>query len=134
MFWHCTHTKCLHDRNRICLHKKDFSKIKVNFFSERARKKEKKSFSSNRVITKTKSLLTSPSNVLPLHLKQTLPPIIWIFTEGEGDGINARLLFKIFSTLQMQTLLMFFRLMHCPSTDPKTFCAGPIIWDAPKNF
>ena len=21
----------------------------------------------------------------PLHLKQILPPIIWIFTEGEGD-------------------------------------------------
>ena len=33
-----------------------------------------------------KSLLTRPGNVLPLHLKQTFPPIIWIFTEGEGDG------------------------------------------------
>ena len=41
-----------------------------------------------------------PSNVLPLHLKQTLPPIIWIFTKGEGDGIESRLPFKIFSTLQ----------------------------------
>ena len=30
----------------------------------------------------SKSLLTTPSNVLPLHLKQTFPPIIWIFTEG----------------------------------------------------
>ena len=29
-----------------------------------------------------------PSNGLPLHLKQTNPLIIWIFTEGEGDGIN----------------------------------------------
>ena len=38
------------------------------------------------------------SNVLPLHLKQTFLPIIWIFTEGEGDGIKSRLLFKIFST------------------------------------
>ena len=38
-----------------------------------------------------------PSNVLPLHLKQTFPPIIWIFTEG--DGIKSRLPFKIFSTL-----------------------------------
>ena len=37
-----------------------------------------------------------PSNVLPLSLKQTFPPIIWIFTEG--DGIKSRLLFKIFST------------------------------------
>ena len=44
-----------------------------------------------------KSLLTMPSNVL--HLKQTFPPIIWIFTEGEGDGIESRLPFKIFSTL-----------------------------------
>ena len=41
-----------------------------------------------------------PSNVLPLHLKQTFPPIIWIFTEGEGDeGIKSRLPSKIFSTL-----------------------------------
>ena len=48
-----------------------------------------------------KSLLTTPSNVLPLHLKQTFPPIIWIFTEGEGDGIKSRLFFKIFSTLQI---------------------------------
>ena len=33
---------------------------------------------------------------VPLHLKQTNPPMIWIFTEGEGDGIESRLLFKIF--------------------------------------
>ena len=44
-----------------------------------------------------KSLLKKPSNVLPLHLKQTFLPIIWIFTEG--DGIKSRLPFKIFSTL-----------------------------------
>ena len=37
-----------------------------------------------------KSLLASPSNVLPYYLKQTFPPIIWIFTEGEGDGIESR--------------------------------------------
>ena len=48
-----------------------------------------------------KSLLTMPSNVLPLRFKQTLPPIIWIFTEGEGDEIKSRLPFKIFSTLMM---------------------------------
>ena len=30
-------------------------------------------------------------DALPLHLKQTFPPIIWIFTEGEGDGIESRL-------------------------------------------
>ena len=40
-----------------------------------------------------------PSNVLPLHLKQTVPPIIWIFTEGESDRIESRLPFKIISTL-----------------------------------
>ena len=40
-----------------------------------------------------------PSNVLTLHLKQTFPPIIWIVTEGKGDGIESRLPFKIFSTL-----------------------------------
>ena len=47
-----------------------------------------------------KSLLTTPSNFLPLHLKQTFLPIIWIFTEG--DGIEFRLPFKIFSTLPTQ--------------------------------
>ena len=45
----------------------------------------------------TKSLSTIPSNVLPLHLKQTFPPIIWILTEG--DWIETRLPFKIFTTL-----------------------------------
>ena len=38
-----------------------------------------------------KSLLTIPSNVLPVQLKQTFPRIIWIFIEGEGDGIESRL-------------------------------------------
>ena len=39
---------------------------------------------------------------LPYYLKKIFPPIIWIFTEGEGegDGIESRLPFKIFSTLQ----------------------------------
>ena len=46
-----------------------------------------------------KILLTMASNVLPLQLKQTFPPIIWIFTEGEGDGLESRLPFKIFSSL-----------------------------------
>ena len=35
----------------------------------------------------------------PANLKQTFPPIIWIFTEGEGDGIKSKLPFKIFPTL-----------------------------------
>ena len=46
-----------------------------------------------------KSLLTTPSKVSPLHLKRIFPPIIWIFTEGEGVWIESRLHFKIFSTL-----------------------------------
>ena len=41
-----------------------------------------------RVVNK---LSTKPSNVLPLSLKKTFPPIIWIFTEGEGDGIESGL-------------------------------------------
>ena len=48
------------------------------------------------------SLLIMPSNVLPLHLKQTFPSIIRIFTEGEGDGIGTMLPFKIFSTLRQR--------------------------------
>ena len=46
-----------------------------------------------------KSLLTTPTNVLPLHLNQTFLHIIWSFTKGEGDGIESRLHFKIFSSL-----------------------------------
>ena len=52
-----------------------------------------------------KSLLTMPSNVLPLHLKQTFPLIIWIFTECEGDGIETRLPFKIFSNSSIEIIL-----------------------------
>ena len=45
---------------------------------------------------------TIPSNVLPLHLKQIFPHIIWIFTEAEGDGIESRLPFKILHTKLLQ--------------------------------
>ena len=41
---------------------------------------------------------TSFMNV-PLHLKQTFRPMILIFTESEGDGIESRLPYKNFSTL-----------------------------------
>ena len=34
--------------------------------------------------------------IKPLRLKQTFPPIIWIFIEGEGDGIKSRLPFESF--------------------------------------
>ena len=37
---------------------------------------------------------------MPLHLEQTFPIIIWIFTEGEGDRIKSRLPVEIISTLQ----------------------------------
>ena len=52
-----------------------------------------------------KSLLTTPGNVLPLHLKQTFPAVICIFIEGEGDGVKSRLPFKILSTLSARLLL-----------------------------
>ena len=48
-------------------------------------------------VLNTKSLLTMPSNVLPIGPMQTFQPIISIF--GEGDGIESRLPYKIFSTL-----------------------------------
>ena len=63
-----------------------------------------------------KCLLTMHSNVLTLHLKQTFPPIIWIFTEGAGDGIKSRLHFKIFSTLQIRWKIVVYFLqknVHC---------------------
>ena len=51
-------------------------------------------------LLKTKSLLTSPNNVLPYYLQKPFPPIIWIFTESEGDGIKSRRSSEIFSTLK----------------------------------
>ena len=51
-----------------------------------------------------KSLLTMPSKVLPLHLKQTFPHIISIFTEDVGDGFKSSLPFKMFSTLLMKKI------------------------------
>ena len=42
-----------------------------------------------------KSLLTTPSNIWPLHFMRIFPPIIWTFTESEGDGIKSRLSSKI---------------------------------------
>ena len=60
-------------------------------------------------LLKTKRLLKSPSNVLPLHIKQTFLLIIWIFTEGEGEGIESRLPYKIFSTLP--TIIDFLKIL-----------------------
>ena len=46
-----------------------------------------------------------PSNVLPLHLKQTFLHIIWIFTEGEGDG--QRYTYRVLQTIQMNLMLLW---------------------------
>ena len=48
-------------------------------------------------------------NVLTLHLKQTFPPIIWIFTEGGVDGITSRLSLKKDSNLSKIWIKMTFR-------------------------
>ena len=65
----------------------------------------------------TKRLLTIPRNILSLHLKQTFPPIIRIFAKGEGDEIESRLPFKIFSTLSLTlkftiTIQDFFQILY----------------------
>ena len=65
-----------------------------------------------------KSLLTMPSTILPLHLKQTFLPIIWIFIEDEGDRIKSRQTFKIFSNLHIRS-----KVIH--SLNSGHF---PIIW------
>ena len=46
-----------------------------------------------------KKFVDIPSNVLPYYHKWTFLPMIWIFTEGEDDGIESRLSSYIFSTL-----------------------------------
>ena len=48
-----------------------------------------------------------PSIVLPVHLKQTFPPIILILTESEGGGIESRLPFIFFSTLLCLTISIY---------------------------
>ena len=82
------------------------------------------------------NLLTMPINVLPLHLKQTFPPIIWIFTEGEGDGMESRLPFKIFSTLNNFLMLIIltqkFAFLHMMNY---YFCSPPKLltkWQVPS--
>ena len=83
-----------------------------------------------------KWLLTIPSNVLPLHLKQTFQPLIWIFTEGEGDGVESRLPFKIFSTLNNFLMLIIltqkFAFLHMMNY---YFCSPPNLltkWQVPS--
>ena len=51
------------------------------------------------------------SNVLPIDLKSTCPPVIWIFTEGEGDGIESRLSSKIYIFYFKSNLIILVTLM-----------------------
>ena len=83
-----------------------------------------------------KTLLTTSSNVSPLHLKQTFPPIIWVFTEGEGDGMESRLPFKIFSTLNNFLMAIIltqkFAFLHMMNY---YFCSPPKLltkWQVPS--
>ena len=73
-----------------------------------------------------------PSNVLPLHLKQTFPSIIWIFTEGEGDEIKSRLSFKIFSALKDGNdnikISEFFKKKTGPKSKKTTFSDEDSDW------
>ena len=45
-------------------------------------------------------------------LKQTFPPIIWILTEGEGDGIESRLFSQTFSTLPLNLVTFSKKVIH----------------------
>ena len=57
----------------------DRAKVKKkgeNMNNERERWKGKTLLDVVKKLLNTKSLLTMPSNVLPLHLKQTFPPVI----------------------------------------------------------
>ena len=53
-----------------------------------------------------KSILTMPNNVLPLHLKQIYPLIIWIFTEGPGYILKLFLLLRIKIRLKLKLISM----------------------------
>ena len=72
-----------------------------------------------------KSLLTTPSNVLPSHLKETFKSVIWIFTEGEGDGIESRLPFKFFYTEQ---ILIFKNFWPMRTTSTSLTCLLVILF------
>ena len=77
----------------------------------------------------TKSLLTTPSIVLPKHLKQTFPPIIWVFTEGEGDGIKSRLPFKKNYTLPTKlTICISWIIRKVEASQPFSAQTSIIAW------
>ena len=61
-----------------------------------------------------------------LHLKQTFPPIIRIFTQGEGDGIESRLPFKIFPVLTLQPFLLTLLPTNVPGYGQSFACLAPL--------
>ena len=79
-------------------------------------------------------LLTMPSNVLPSYLKRTFPLEIWIFTEGEGDGIEYRLPFKFLSkkTIAVEWYCVFFKTLRL--SDPKFFDQTWYLFKIQLNF
>ena len=82
-----------------------------------------------------KSLLTAPSNVLPLHLKQNFPPIIWIFNEGEGDEIESKLPFKIFSTLKPnQSWILTWDMSTTENWHRKRYCQNAAMCTSSLDF
>ena len=70
-----------------------------------------------------------------LHLKQSFPSIIWIFTEGEGDKNESRQPFKIFSTLRNTICIWFsFYLLFSKQHEERTHELGqPYSWEAVDN-
>ena len=82
-------------------------------------------------------MLTTSSKFLPLHLKQTFPLIIWIFTEGEGDGIENTVPFKISFTLALHTtcLKWFWLLLLCLKTQVRGhFCTALLCQMMPDRI
>ena len=72
------------------------------------------------------------SNVLPLKsLKQTFPPMIWICTEGRGDGIKSRWPFKIFFSLK---ILIHCNILVCFQVWYESIRSEKIIWKFSFRF
>ena len=53
------------------------------------------------VVKHSKTFVYNAQQCFALHLKQNFQPIIWIFNEVEGDGIESRLPVRIFSSLHI---------------------------------
>ena len=68
---------------------------------------------------------------MPLHLKQTFPPIIWIFTKGEGDGIKSRLSFNFFL---LYPLINYLEATNDVSSNKNAAAAEDQIFDEISNL